>query len=154
MMIFAGMAQRIVPQVNEVAGCSSGSSPVSGGSNESLSRSCSSVSIESNVQDAPVCVNGCEALSSKDESTCTDNSCSSKETVIQRSEKRQGNSTTNNEEAVLETKTSTATTFTEESVVAEETGSASLTTSGPNLDRENCVDSEGQQDILASGKLD
>lgn len=154
MMVFAGMAQRIMPQVNEGVGCSSGSSPVSGGSNESLSRSCSSVSIESSVQDGTACVNSCEALNGKDESTCTDNSFSSKETVIQRPEKRQENSTIDNEQSVLGTKTSTTVTFTEESVVAKETDNASPTASGPNIERENCEDSKEQQDVLASGKLE
>ena len=152
-MIFAGMAQRIMPQVSEGAGCSSGSSPLSGGSNESLSWSCSSVSIESSVQDGTACVNSCEALGGKDESTCTDNSCSSKETVIQRPEIRQENSTIDNEQSVLETKTSTAVSITEESVVAEETENASPTASGPNIDDENCEHSKGQEDVLASGKL-
>ena len=179
MMVLAGMAQRIMPQVNEGAGCSSGSSPVSKGSNGSLSRSCSSVSIESSVQDGTSCLNSCDALSSKDENTFTDNSCSSKETVlhrtekrqengtinndnscssketlIQRTENRQENGTVNNEQSVLETKTSTAVTFTEESVLANETDGASRpTASDPNIERENCEDSKGQQDVLASGKL-
>lgn len=153
MMILADMAQRIMPQVNEGAGCSSGSSPVSRESNESLSRSCSSVSIESSVQDGTACVNSCDAFSSKDESTVTDNSCSSKETVIQRTEKRQENSTINNEQSVLETNTLTVVTFTEESVVAKETDSASPTVSSPNIEREDCEDSKGQQDVLATGKL-
>lgn len=153
MMILAGMAQRIIPQVNEGAGCSSGSSPVSWGSSECLSRSCSSVSIESSIQDGTACVNSCDALSSKDESTVTDNSCSSKETVIQRTEKRQENSSINNEQSVVETKTFTAVAFTEESVVAKETHSESPTSSDPNIEGENCVDSKGQQDVLASGKL-
>lgn len=140
MMILAGMAQRILPQVNEGARCSSGSSPVSGGSNESSSRSCSSVSIESNVQEGPLCANSCAALSSKDESTYTDNSCSSKETVTQRPEKIQENSTIDNA-------------YSEESVsVAKEMDNASPTTSGPNIERENCEDSKGQHIILASGK--
>lgn len=153
MMIFARMAQRIMPQVHQGAECSSGSSPVSGGSNASLSRSCSSVSIESSVQDGTACVNSCDALSSKDESTFTDNSCSSKETVIQRTEKREENGTISNEQSVLETKTSTAVTFIEESVVTKETDSASPTASDPNIERENCEDSKEQQDFLASGKL-
>ena len=153
MMTFAGMAQRIMPQVNEGTGCSSGSSPVSGGSNASLSRSCSSVSIESSVQDGTACVNSCDALSSKDESSFTENSCSSKETVIQRTEKREENSTINNEHSVLETKPSTAVTFTEESVVANKTDSVPLTASEPNIEREKYEDSKGQQDVLVSGKL-
>ena len=154
MMIFAGMAQRIVPQVNEGAGCSSASSPVSGGSNESLSRSCSSISIESSVQDGTACGNSCEALSGKDESTCTDNSCSSKETVVQRPEKIQENSTIDNEQSIVETKTSTAVPFTEESVVAKEMENASPTVSGPNIEGGNCEDSKGQQDVFTSGKLE
>ena len=153
MMILAGMAQRIIPQVNEGARCSSGSSPLSGGSNESSSRSCSSVSIESSVQEGPLCENSCEALSSKDESTYTDNSCSSKETVTQRPEKRPENSTIHNAQFGLETKTSTASAFSEESViVAKETDNAYPTTSGPNIERENCEDYKGQGHILASGK--
>ena len=154
MMIFADMAQRVMPRVNEGAGCSSGSSPVSGGSNESLSRSCSSVSIESSVQDGTACVNSCEALSSKDESTFTDNSCSSKETVMQRPEKRQENSTIDNEQSVVETKTPTAVTFTEESVVPKEMDGASRTASGSNIERENCEDCKVQQDVIACGKLE
>jgi len=154
MMIFAGMAQRIMPQVSEGAGCSSGSSPLSGGSNESLSWSCSSVSIASSVQDGTVCVNNCEALSGKDESTCTDNSCSSKETVIQRPEIRQENSTIDKEQSILETKTSAGVTITEESVVAKDTENVSPTASGPNIDAEKCEDSKGQEDVLASGKLE
>lgn len=151
MMILAGMAQRIIPQVNEGARCSSDSSPVSGGSNESSSRSCSSVSIESSVQEGPLCANSCEANSC--ESTYTDNSCSSKETVTQRTEKRQENSTIDSAQFGLETKTSTASAFSEESVsVAKETDYASPTTSGPNIERENCEDYKGQGDILASGK--
>lgn len=152
MMIFAGRAQRIMPQVNEGAVCSSSSSPVSGGSNESLPRSCSSVSIESSVQEGPVCVNNYETLSSKDDSTCTstDKSCSSKETVIQRSKERQENNTTDNETPVLETKTSTDATLTEESVTLKETDSAS----GLKLGRENCEDSKDQQEVLTSGKLE
>ena len=153
MMILAGMAQRIIPQVNEGARCSSDSSPVSGGSNESSSRSCSSASIESGVQEGPLFANSCEALSSKDEGTYTDNSCSSKETVTQIPEKRQENITIDSAQFGLETKTSTASAFSEESVsAAKETDNASPTTSGSNIERENCEDYKGQGDILASGK--
>ncbi|KAL9959501.1 hypothetical protein ACROYT_G032828 [Oculina patagonica] len=148
MMIFAGMAQRIMPQVNGGAGGSStcSSSPVSVGSNESLPRSCSSVSIESSVQEGPACVNNCEAVSSKEESACTDNSCSSKETVIQKLEERHEKITASVEQSVSGRKNSNDATFKGESVTVQETDSAS----GVNLEKENCENAQDQQEGIAN----
>lgn len=148
MMIFAGMAQRIIPQVSKGAGRSGCSSPVSVTSNESLPRSCSSVSIESSVQEGPACVNNCEPVSSKEDSACTDNSFSSKETVIQKPEEKQ-EKVISNGEAVSRRKNSNDAANKEESVTVQETDSAS----GVNLESENCENSKDQQEILSNGKI-
>lgn len=149
MMIFAGMAQRIMPHLNEGAGNSGSSSPMSGGSNESLTRSCSSVSIESSVQEGPACVSNCEPVSSKEDSACTDNSCSSKETVIQRTDERVENITAGNDQTVPSRKSSSDATFTEESVTVKETENASEV----SHEREDCRNSEYRNDVIASGKF-
>lgn len=83
MMIISGMAQRIMLQVRDGSLCSGGLSPLSGGSNGCLTRSCSSVSIGSSVQEGDGLVEKCvDNVNCKEENTFTDNSCSSKETVI------------------------------------------------------------------------
>lgn len=154
MLIFVGMAERIMPQGSKGDGCgssSSSSSPVSVQSNESLTRSCSSVSIDSNVQEGAACAkNGCcEPVSSihVENSGCTDNSYSSKETVIQRCENRQEASTTGNNQFVSESKNSKDTMSKEECITDKEPASAT----GHNLEKEHCENSKDQQEVIPNG---
>ena len=145
MMIAAGMAQRIMPQVKDV---SSGSSSLSGGSNESISRSCSTVSIESTVQEGDACVEKCDTASCKEDSACTDNSCSSKETVILKPAEKKEECTKVNKETVSGRKNCKDATFRKDNVTDKQLNSAP----GSALEEKHFEHSKDLQDVKPTGK--
>lgn len=146
MMIHMGMAQRIIPSVpGGESRRSSNSSPLSVGSNESLARSVSSVSIESSGQDG-TCVNNCETVKAKDDSAGTDNSTSSKDTVVgkplQVSEKEAGSSVKDNGQSLPERRSSKDDVCQEEGRGDKEVEDKSP---GPNIEKEDCEKSTEQE---------
>lgn len=153
MMIHMGMAQRIIPSVpGGESRRSSNSSPLSVGSNESLTRSVSSVSIESSVQDG-TCVNNCETVKAKDGSAGTDNSTSSKGTVVgkplQVSEKEAESSMKDNGQSLPERRSSKDDVFKEEGRGDKEVEDKSP---GPNTEKEDCEKSTEQEEGMCNGK--
>lgn len=153
MMIHVGMAQRIVPAVARgEKSRSTCSSPASVGSVESLIRSISSVSIGSSVQ-GETCTNNCEVANARDESAGTDNSTSSKDTVIQGPrqvlEKNAESSLEVNKEPLPGRRNSKDDVFREESLKDREVVSAN---SWSNVEEEDCENSMEQQQVIHNGK--
>ena len=154
MMVHVGMAQRIVPAVTRgEKSRSTCSSPASVGSVESLTRSVSSVSIESSVQ-GETCANNCEVANARDESAGTDNSTSSKDTVIQGLrqvlEKSAESSVEVNKEPLPGRRNSRDDVFREESLKDREVFSANSCRS--NVEGEDCEKSMEQQQVIHNGK--
>ena len=153
MMIHARMAQRIAPAV--VGGeksRSTCSSPASGGSIESLTRSESSVSVESSVQ-GETSANNCEVSNVRDEGAGTDNSTSSKDTVIQGPhqvlEKSAESSVEFNKESLPGRRNSKDDVFREEILKDRE---VERDNSGSNVEEEDCENSMEQQHVIQNGK--
>ena len=158
MMIHIGMAQRIIPSVTgSDSGRSTTSSPLSVASNESLTHSTSSVSIESSVQEEAVTnVLNCETVSViKEDSAGTDNSTSSKDTVIQSpaqvAESRAEHSVKDNEQSLLGRGTSKDDVVKEESHTDRELKDSTCS-SGLTLEKEDGEKSLEQPEAIRDGK--
>lgn len=147
MMVHVGMAQRILPTVVG-SDKSRSASPVSVGSNGSLTRSVSSVSIESNVQ-GETRVNNHEAVTARDESAGTDHSTSSQDTIV---EKGTESSTKFNEQSLQGRRNSKDRVFEEERSRDEEVESTNSQRNVAAENRENFIQQQQHQLVILNGR--
>ena len=152
MMVHGGMAQRIIPTVvGSDKSRSTSSSPVSVGSNGSLTRS---VSIESSIQGETRASNY-EAVKARDEGAGTDRSTSSQDTVVDRPvqvlEKGTESSTKVNEQSLQGRRNCKDDVFKEERSRDKEVES---TNSQRTVAAENCENSLQQQhqQVIPNGR--